>query len=104
MFIPNAGSVGSRRLLALFAVTTLLPAAGLTWLGWRLVQQDRSLEQQRMREIREHAADLGSAALQRLLAEIEEGLSTALAGAPGRLAELSSIPRVENENSGTFEI
>jgi hypothetical protein len=65
----------SRRLLVLFVATTLVPAIGLAWLGWRLVEQDRALENQRIQERRDHAADVGAAALQRVLAEIEEKLA-----------------------------
>jgi len=46
-----------RRLLALFFVVTLAPAAGLVWLGWKLLDQDRDLETQRIMERRESAAD-----------------------------------------------
>ncbi len=67
----------SRRLLILFAATTLAPAMGLAWLGWQMVQQDRALESKRFQERREHAADIGAAALQRVLAEVEETLSRA---------------------------
>ncbi len=65
-----------RRLLVLFTITTLVPAAGLSWLGWRMVEQDRALEGQRLQERRDQAADLAAAALQRILAEAEERLST----------------------------
>ncbi len=66
----------SRRLFVLFVATTLAPAIGLGWLGWRLVEQDRALEKQRAQERRDHAADLGAAALERALAEIDEMLAT----------------------------
>ena len=39
-----------RRLLVLFLVATLVPAASLVWLGWRMVQQDRTLEGQHEEE------------------------------------------------------
>lgn len=71
----------SRRLFALFAATTLAPAIGLSWLGWRMIEQDRALENQRLQERRDHAADLGAAALQRALAELEETL-TGISAAP----------------------
>ncbi len=48
----------SRRLLALFLILTVAPAAGLIWLGWRLFEQDRALEAQRTLERQEYAADL----------------------------------------------
>jgi signal transduction histidine kinase len=58
----------SRRLLALFLILTVAPAAGLAWLGWRLLEQDRALEAQRAMERREYAADLVATALSRRLA------------------------------------
>src|SRR5262249_37646086 len=64
----------SRRLVLLFAITTLAPAAGLGWLGWRLAIQDRALASQRVVESRNHAADLGAAMLERALGGIEEQL------------------------------
>ena len=66
----------SRRVFVLFVATTLAPALGLSWLGWRMVEQDRALESQRMQERREHAAGLGAEALQRLLAQMEETLAS----------------------------
>jgi len=35
-------------LLAAFLVLTLGPSLGLVWLGWRLLDQDRALEKQRL--------------------------------------------------------
>ena len=69
------GPQTSRRLFVLYFVTTLAPAVGLGWLGWRMIGQDRALESQRIQERREHAADLGAAALERILAEVEEQLT-----------------------------
>ena len=46
-----------RRLLVLFFAVTLVPAAGLIWLGRTLLNQDRQLEMQRAMERREYAAD-----------------------------------------------
>jgi signal transduction histidine kinase len=53
----------SRRLLTLFLILTIAPAAGLAWLGWRLFEQDRVLEAQRAMERQEYAADLVAGAL-----------------------------------------
>ncbi len=58
----------SRRLLALFLVLTVAPAAGLVWLGWRLLEQDRTLEAQRILERQEYAANLVVGALSRQIA------------------------------------
>ncbi len=65
-----------RRLLVLFLTITAAPLAALGWLSWRTIEQDRDLEEHRLQERQENAADLGVAALQRILAEIEGQLST----------------------------
>jgi signal transduction histidine kinase len=91
----------SRKLFALFVATTLLPALGLAWLGWRLAQQDRALEQQRHVQVRDHAADLGATTLQRLLAEAEEGLATVAAAPAARIPDLLAAP---GTRGGQFSI
>jgi signal transduction histidine kinase/tetratricopeptide (TPR) repeat protein len=75
----------SRRLLALFFAVTLAPAAGLVWLGWRLLEQDRQLEAQRAMERREYAADRIVAALRQEVSDTLRLLSD-----PGRLPELTA--------------
>jgi len=42
------GTPASRRLFPWFAGTTIIPALGLGWLGWQMVEQDRRLEGQRL--------------------------------------------------------
>ena len=64
-----------RRLLVLFLVVTLAPAAGLVWLGWRLLEQERALEAQRRLERREQGADLIVGALREQLLASREGLA-----------------------------
>ncbi len=64
-----------RRLLLLFLAVTLAPAAGLVWLGWRLLEQERALEAQRRLERREHRADLIVGALREQLLASRQGLS-----------------------------
>lgn len=71
-----------RKLLALFLLVTGVPFAGLAWLGWRLLEQDRALENQRLRERLENAASLLSHELDRALADWEQLLSTVTPGAP----------------------
>jgi signal transduction histidine kinase len=61
-------------LLGAFLALTLGPALGLVWLGWRLLDQDRALEFQRIGERREHAADQLVSALQRSLQTSEINL------------------------------
>jgi signal transduction histidine kinase len=64
-----------RRLLALFLAVTLAPAAGLVWLGWRLLDQDRQLEVQRATERREYAADKIVGILQREISSARQILA-----------------------------
>jgi len=59
------------RSLALFVVATVVPAAAVAWLSWRLLEQDRALEDQRVQERLEHVADLVAAELDRRLSAIE---------------------------------
>lgn len=80
-----------RPLLSMFLAVILVPAAGLIWLGWRLLQQDRELLDQRIQERLERSADLLVAALEQkcLAAEQELGDTSALRGpAPGEDAVL----------------
>jgi len=81
----------SRRLLALFLVLTVAPAAGLVWLGWRLLEQDRTLEAQRILERQEYAADLVVGALGRQIAAsrrylTQSGDTSSLVTAPDAVA------------------
>ena len=61
-----------RHLLMLFLAIMLVLAATLGWLSWRLLQQDRALENQRTQERLDNAADLIGAALLRKLSEAED--------------------------------
>jgi two-component system phosphate regulon sensor histidine kinase PhoR len=65
----------SRRLLALFLILTVAPAAGLAWLGWRLLEQARALEAQRTLERQEYTADLVAGALSRRISETRRQLT-----------------------------
>ncbi len=71
------------RLLGAFLALTLGPALGLVWLGWRLLEQDRALENQRIGERREHAADQVVTALQGALQKSEIDLAQLQAPKPG---------------------
>ncbi|MBI4462720.1 MAG: GHKL domain-containing protein [Acidobacteria bacterium] len=64
----------SRHLLALFLSVAFVLAAALGWLTWRLLEQDRALESQRIQERMDSAADLITAGLQRSLSETDEQL------------------------------
>lgn len=71
---PKARARLERRLVALIVAITVVPLALLVWLGWRLIQQDRLLEQQQIQQRVEHAADLLVAALQRAIADADRYL------------------------------
>ncbi len=66
---------------AMFVALMLILAGALCWLSWRLLQQDRALENQRLREHLDHSADLAAATLKQSISETE-----------GRLAELAALP------------
>src|SRR5512139_242052 len=70
-------------LLAAFLFLTLGPSLGLVWLGWHLLDQDRALQNQRIEERRERAADQVVAALQRAVQASEIDLAQLRAPAPG---------------------
>src|SRR5262245_12844852 len=66
-----------RRFVAAFLLLLLLPAAGVVWLGARLIEQDRALELRQRRERRESAADRIVASLEQSLTATERRLSGA---------------------------
>src|SRR5262245_16339357 len=70
-----------RHLLGMFFGITIVSAATLGWLGWQLVAQDRDLARKRAAELRENAAGVAVASLQKRLADVEERLA-GLANAP----------------------
>jgi hypothetical protein len=72
------------RLLLPFLATVVVLSAGLVWLGWRTIAQDRALSQQRVRDRLESFADLVATQLRQTLAELEEPLSRlSIVGAAG---------------------
>src|SRR5512140_2117017 len=75
-----------RRLLVLFFGAALVPTVALGWLGWRLLDQDRALERQRIQERLEHAADLVGAQLRQAFSEVEEQLAVLAALPSSELA------------------
>ncbi len=73
------------KLLLFFLLAVGVPFLALTWLGWRLVEQDRALETRRLQERLDGAASLICGELNRSLRNLEEllprlsdGASTAL--------------------------
>ena len=89
-------ATGRRRshLLELFIVATILPAAALGWLGWRLIEQDRQLERQRVQDLVDATGSSVTAGLERELARLERDLA-----APTALPDLGA-----SEGSALFVI
>ena len=73
---------GPAKLLAVFVLLAGIPLGALGWLGWRLLEQDRALENQRERDRLENAAGLLERELDRSLASWE-GLLPAGTAPPG---------------------
>ena len=73
--LSKKSALPSRKLGALIAGLTVLPLATLSWLGWRVVEQDRMLEGLQVQQRIERAADLAVAALQRSLASSERRMA-----------------------------
>jgi hypothetical protein len=70
-----------RTLIALIVAITVVPLATLSWLGWRLLQQDRALEHQQVQQRVERGADLIVAALQRFMSASKQRLAAGAAAA-----------------------
>jgi signal transduction histidine kinase len=64
-----------RRLPGLFMLATLVPVIALVWLGSRLIEQDRALENQRTLERISDAADLIASEIDRRITGIQDRLS-----------------------------
>src|SRR5512135_1477401 len=81
-----------RRVLVLFVAITLVPAAGLGWLGWWTFKQNRALDRQREVEGLELLADRVSGALDRALADLQARLDSPAASLPEDTILLSAGP------------
>ena len=79
-----------RNLLVLFLGTTLVLTAGLGWLGWRLLQQDRAVEAQRVRDRLDSAADLIAAEMRQTLTAAEAQLTLLSTLSASRLLDSAS--------------
>jgi signal transduction histidine kinase len=64
----------TQKIPLLLAVATLIPIGALSWLGIRIVQQDRDVERQRRREALEVAAGRLALEIERKLQDIEDQL------------------------------
>jgi signal transduction histidine kinase len=81
MFPGKRWSSG-RSIAALFVLATGVPLATLFWLGWRVWEQDRALEDQQIRQRVERAADIAVAALERAVAASEKRLAAGVENWP----------------------
>ncbi|MGA2586305.1 MAG: hypothetical protein ABSF88_04675 [Candidatus Aminicenantales bacterium] len=63
-----------RNVLVLFMAVSVVSVSALVWLSWRLLEQDRALESQRIQERLERVADLIVTSLDLGLSEIENRL------------------------------
>jgi len=82
-----------RRVLVLFVTITLVPAAALGWLGWRTLEQNRALDNQRDMERLELLADRISGVLDRALADLQGRLDTPAANIPEDTILLNAGPK-----------
>ncbi len=69
-----------KKLLALFVLLSGIPLIALGWLGWRVLEQDRALEVQRLRDRLENGASLVTQELERELAAWETAAQHAADG------------------------
>ncbi|MCA1559659.1 MAG: hypothetical protein LC753_02060 [Acidobacteria bacterium] len=82
------------RLLALFVLLAGIPLVALGWIGYQVVQQDRALESQRLRDRLDNAAALLARELDRTLSTWEDLLPAAAKGEsvplpPGRRVSIA---------------
>jgi signal transduction histidine kinase len=82
-----AKAMSRRRLIGVLAVVLCIPSATIAWLGFRLIEQDRAMESQRVTEGRDQAANKAVQTLSALLSD--PGL---LARTPGDGALLVHLP------------
>lgn len=75
----------SRHLAVLFMIAAVIPVAVLSWLGLRLLQQDRDLEDQQIQQRLEDAADRITAELETHLTRIEASLPIMASDPPSEL-------------------
>lgn len=71
-----------RTLLLILSLVTLVSVSALGWFGWKLLDQERMVEAQRVQERLEQTADRLAATLRGTLAEAGERLGASAANAP----------------------
>src|SRR5262245_41692443 len=83
-------------LLGSFFAVMLVLSVAFVWLGWRLIEQDRSLEKQRSQERLEYAADRVAVALQQNTSEFERLVNSSLSATDSELRAF--------KNAGTEDV
>lgn len=76
-------------MLLLFVVATLVPSVAMVWLGWQLLEQDRTLERQRTQDALEGTATHVAAGIARSLEAIERDLPSLVSGSSPLRSETS---------------
>lgn len=88
-----------RSLLWSLLATAVLVTATLGWLGWRLLDQQAALEDQRTRERTEATADAIASGMRGRLAEAGEGLSSWLSGPTALAPAIGGVAMVKLDAS-----
>jgi signal transduction histidine kinase len=95
MGTPRVWQGASRRLIVSFVLVLLVPAAAVVWLGARLIEQDRAIASDQLRERRESAADLFIAGLAQAIAFTERQLGEQPANLPIRPDDDAVLVRLD---------
>ena len=74
-----------RHLAVLFMIAAIIPVAALSWMGLRLLRQDRDLETQQIHQRLEDAADRITAELKADLTQMEANLPALASSPPSEL-------------------
>ncbi|HEX5071354.1 MAG TPA: HAMP domain-containing sensor histidine kinase [Vicinamibacterales bacterium] len=84
-----------RRLLALFAVVTLVPALVLLWLGWKVIEQDRDLDGPRAQARLDRTATLVADGLLREIHAAIDALPAWAASPPASIGQDAALVNVD---------
>jgi signal transduction histidine kinase len=91
----------SAYLTILITAVTVVPLGLVSWLGWRLLEQDRLLQHEQVQRRVERAADLAVAALERAVSETEREIAAGRTSWPdGAVALVFDADRVLVEPAG----
>jgi signal transduction histidine kinase len=96
----------SQSLVAILLSTTVVVTAALGWAGWRLLDQQRAIDEQRAREQSERVADAVAASIREKLAEAGERLSGWISRAQQAPPEIPGAVgvRVDGEGVGVHPV